>query len=276
MDNDINGNTVQLSVKFKLGDEIDQRNELSPYGDPETTVRLDDDTVIPPLNQSASSLSIPTPPPGSSIITTNDFNERKERAKVQNDESSLSQANIGNQSTTAVGLADAGDESDDNRPGVAKQLSSVLKTSKFAKRYSRVMGDTVIDAVREMYDNLLIVAISSVLGFAYWANLCQQLGTCAPNFQYNIALGVVSLLVVAAFLTVYYFAKERIPEKGLLYLSLFLTVWWFIGLFISTFAIPLSNGTGKSTCTITKDNFLDLLTFFYRLLCCMVCFCIFL
>jgi hypothetical protein len=58
---------------------------------------------------------------------------------------------------------------------------------------------------------------------------------CPGLFGFAVALGVISASLIAVYLLAFVFVKERLPEKSMLYLSMFLFVWWAAGVGATTF-----------------------------------------
>src|SRR4051812_28525039 len=90
---------------------------------------------------------------------------------------------------------------------------------------------------------LTLTLMSSIIEAAAAINVCTNpfmiaakgSVNCPGLFGFAVALGIVSAALIAGYLLVFAFAKDKLPEKSMLYLSLFLFVWWAAGVGATTF-----------------------------------------
>ena len=79
-------------------------------------------------------------------------------------------------------------------------------------------------------------------GSAVWIVIMAS-GGCTGIYAFSIALGIISTVLIAAYLLAFTFFRDRLPDRSLLYLAGFLFLWWIIGVASTTFQMNVIPNT---------------------------------
>ncbi|KAH9251949.1 hypothetical protein BASA81_010153 [Batrachochytrium salamandrivorans] len=107
--------------------------------------------------------------------------------------------------------------------------------SQFKRRQStRRDGADMTTAVWSLGGPLSLTLFASVIQSAAAIQTCT-LVPCEGLLAYSVALGLVSAIFISVYLVLFTFARDRLPEKSMMFLALFLFVWWMAGVGALTF-----------------------------------------
>jgi len=105
--------------------------------------------------------------------------------------------------------------------------------------YSRRGGDDLTIAVWSLGGPMGLTLFASVVQAAAAINNCSTqpgiTGNCSGLYGYAVALGVTSAVLISIYLILFTFAREKLWEKSMMYLSAFLFLWWMAGIGATTF-----------------------------------------
>ena len=119
--------------------------------------------------------------------------------------------------------------------------------------YSRRGGDDLGAAMWALAGPQALTFVLSCLQAASALNICNNpvyspiVGqSCSGLYAYSCALGIVSAIIIGVNVIVFFFAKNKLPEKTLYYVSMLLFLWWIAGVGATTFQSTgvLVSGTG--------------------------------
>lgn len=113
-------------------------------------------------------------------------------------------------------------ETEDSRPQFKRRQST------------RRDGADMTTAVWSLGGPLSLTLFASVIQAAAAIQTCT-LVPCEGLFAYSVALGLVSAVFISIYLVLFTFARDRLPEKSMMILALFLFVWWMAGVGALTF-----------------------------------------
>jgi hypothetical protein len=114
--------------------------------------------------------------------------------------------------------------------------------------YDRGRGDDLTAAVYSLLGPLTLTFVSSVIQSAAGFTFCASplyapligLGSCSAGIlAYAMSLGVVSAITIVLYVLAFTFIRQRLHEKSVMWLSMFLSLWWAVGVAVTTFSSQL-------------------------------------
>ena len=109
--------------------------------------------------------------------------------------------------------------------------------------YSRAMGDDLTQAVYALAGPLSLAFVSSIVQASAALIECNVLlNSSCTNFEgYSASLGFISTILILGFFICFFFAhlRAKLPEKFLYYFSVFLLLWWGVGVCVTTFQVTV-------------------------------------
>lgn len=122
------------------------------------------------------------------------------------------------------------------RPGLHRGQSGISLGA-----YSRKDGDDLEQVVYALAGPLTLTFLASTIQAAAAIDTCVKAADCTGLQGYSVALGIVSASMLLVFFIAFAieFARERLPDKSLLYMTGFLLLWWIVGVAFTTFQVTV-------------------------------------